>query len=446
MRSILSIIFFLSSISGFSQKLTFNKDISPIIEQSCTPCHREQGNAPFPLSNYEEVAKRGKFIDHVVKNNIMPPWKADPHYRSFANEKLLTDKEKKLIADWVKNGMPEGKKKDKTTPLNLADGSSLQRKADLVLKMKSPFRIEGNNKHSYICYKIPYELERDTFVNAIEFIPGNKSLVHHASYQVLEVGPDVNQFSSPDYFVFSDSINSIDDEHDYSYFNLISRYGKPIERYHGGWLPGVSAQVFPEGMGFYLPKKGVLLIRNLHYSPTPIEQYDQSSNNLYFSSKPVERIIGFAAFKPTNLDPSIDHIIKADSIYKQEMNIRMNSDASFIAVNPHMHQLGKTFKVYGVLPSKDTVPIVYIPSWDFNWQEFYFFKKPVKIPKGTVIHAEATFDNTTNNPNNPYSPPRDIYFERGNMDDTEEMMRLVFLYLPYKDGDEMIDMEMERSE
>lgn len=61
------------------------------------------------------------------------------------------------------------------------------------------------------------------------------------------------------------------------------------------------------------------------------------------------------------------------------------------------------------------------------------------------MRAEALFDNTAANDQNPYSPPRNVYFERG-MDDKDEMMRLVMLYLPYKEGDEAIVLEKQLSE
>lgn len=65
----------------------------------------------------------------------------------------------------------------------------------------------------------------------------------------------------------------------------------------------------------------------------------------------------------------------------------------------------------------------------------------IKIPNCSIPHAEATFDNTPNNIHNPFNPPKDALFETGSMEDTEEMMRLVFLYLPYKSGDENLGTE-----
>jgi hypothetical protein len=105
-----------------------------------------------------------------------------------------------------------------------------------------------------------------------------------------------------------------------------------------------------------------------------------------------------------------------------------------------MHRLGRTFTVWVETPTKDTIKLCSIPDWDFDWQDFYLFKKPVVVPAGSVLNALATFDNTAANPNNPFSPPRDAPFEVG-MDDTNEMMRLVLLALPYEKGDEKIRLE-----
>jgi hypothetical protein len=105
-----------------------------------------------------------------------------------------------------------------------------------------------------------------------------------------------------------------------------------------------------------------------------------------------------------------------------------------------MHQLGKSFKAYALTPTGDTIRLINIQNWDFNWQEFYRFKNIIKIPAGSVLHADAIYNNSTSNPNNPYQPPRDIKFEWG-MNDDSEMMRLVLLYLPYQQNDEKISLE-----
>ena len=70
----------------------------------------------------------------------------------------------------------------------------------------------------------------------------------------------------------------------------------------------------------------------------------------------------------------------------------------------------------------------------------------VKIPKGSKIIVKATFDNTKNNPNNPNNPPKEVsekidWDGKGSMRSTDEMLQFIITYLPYKNGDENINLE-----
>lgn len=426
----------------FAQAITYAQ-VKPIIETKCVSCHRTEGYAPFSLEQYAEVKKRAEFIKYVIETGYMPPWKANNHYRDFANSKALSKLEKEKIIQWIDSGCVKGIDIKKIIPKRYQGGSQVNRKPDLVLSMKDSFEVPATNQNVYICYKIPFELKNDTFVNAIEFIAGNKNVVHHASYQIIAVEDDVAIFSGPNYFMYdADTLNRVMDDHDYKYFNLIGKSGlMPIEIYHNGWLPGTSVQQYPKGIGFHLPRKGVLLIRNFHYSPTPIPQKDLSKFYLFFSPIPPTRNIGFTAFKPKN--PTLDgkwYIKANDSNFTAHINVKFHNDVSLLNINPHMHRLGKYFIAYAVTAANDTIKLVEITDWDFNWQEFYRFKKMIKVPAGSVLHAEAIYDNSVRNPENPYNPPQDVLFEWG-MNDDSEMMRLVLLYLPYEVGDEKISLE-----
>ncbi|MFN9519521.1 MAG: T9SS type A sorting domain-containing protein [Bacteroidota bacterium] len=99
---------------------------------------------------------------------------------------------------------------------------------------------------------------------------------------------------------------------------------------------------------------------------------------------------------------------------------------------PHMHLIGKSIKAYCVTPSNDTIHLIDIPEWDFHWQYFYQFQKPILLPAGSVVYGEATYDNTTNNPNNPNNPPKDVGLGEG----TEDEMFLIYTNLSsYLPGD-----------
>jgi len=106
-----------------------------------------------------------------------------------------------------------------------------------------------------------------------------------------------------------------------------------------------------------------------------------------------------------------------------------------------MHLLGKSFKAYALQPNGDTIRLISIPNWDFNWQYFYTFKKMVKIPAGSTIVAEGVYDNTRQNPNNPFSPPQLVRDRNGSMKATDEMFQFIITYLPYVEGDENVSLE-----
>ena len=116
----------------------------------------------------------------------------------------------------------------------------------------------------------------------------------------------------------------------------------------------------------------------------------------------------------------------------------VDRDISLLTVNPHMHLLGKSFEAFAEAPDGRRIPLVKIQKWNFRWQYFYTFPKPVKIPNGSTITAIGIYDNTANNPNNPSSPPKEVIGTNGSMRATDEMFQLIITYVPYREGDENV--------
>ena len=70
---------------------------------------------------------------------------------------------------------------------------------------------------------------------------------------------------------------------------------------------------------------------------------------------------------------------------------------------PHMHLRGKAMAVEAILPDGSTQMISYVGNFNFNWMTNYIYADdavPV-LPRGTIIHVTAWYDNTIANPNNP---------------------------------------------
>ena len=93
------------------------------------------------------------------------------------------------------------------------------------------------------------------------------------------------------------------------------------------------------------------------------------------------------------------------------------SNLLLMEIRPHMHLLGKSYQVRGLLPSGQEVPLIKIEEWDFNWQDSYVFNPVVRLPVGSKIQIEVVYDNSSKNAANPSSPPKTVYFGEESTDE-----------------------------
>ncbi|RZK56264.1 MAG: cytochrome c, partial [Hymenobacter sp.] len=158
-------------------QLTFSEHIAPLIYTHCARCHRPGEVAPFSLLSYADVASRGLTIKAVTGSGYMPPWKPDPNYRHYLDENVLTTSEIATIKAWVDGGMPQGNPALAPPVPTFPTGSQLGA-PDLVVPMAQKFTVPGNNQDLYRVFVLPVVLPANQDIAAIEFRPGNKSLVH----------------------------------------------------------------------------------------------------------------------------------------------------------------------------------------------------------------------------------------------------------------------------
>ncbi len=426
------------------EKVTFNQHVAGIIHQNCTPCHRPDGGAPFVMISYRDVAKRAKMIRDVTADRYMPPWPADPHYRSFVGELVLSERDIAMLAKWVDDGKLEGEG-NAPEPPHFPSGSVFG-KPDLVLHFTDSIFLEGDNLDRFITVKVPFELPTDTFIRLIEFVPGNRELVHHMNGHLINYtkGAKANVFEGE--HAVPDLIH--DKRSMYSRLNIANDDGTfpTLSPSAFNYLPSVLPVVYPKGIGYLAVKqKAAFLIRNIHYGPTPVPAYDRSYINVFFAEGPPERPIHELMLGTLGVSPVVPALeVPPNKIMKVQTEYKVQQDLSFLTINPHMHLIGRSYKAWALTPKGDTIPLISIPKWDFRWQYFYTFHHMLKIPKGSLIHAEGLYDNTADNPNNPFDPPRTVMEPlSGNMKTTDEMFQFIITYLPYREGDENISLESD---
>ncbi|MCS6916788.1 MAG: hypothetical protein RMK52_09845 [Chitinophagales bacterium] len=424
-----------------TEPVTFADSIGPMIHRHCSGCHKPGTPAPFPLLTYSDVRKRSLTIKAVIEKRIMPPWPADPSYSEFCEQNVLTDEQIAQFTTWLQAGMPAGDTSKLPQP-QVVPGSLIG-KPDLTLKLK-PIFIPGDHTDRFLLVKVPFELDRDTFIRAIEFVPGSK-LVHHANGRLITYA----DHQKKDLFA-GEYVLDTRNETKHSVFVKMNLYNDdgsdpaPEQYYHSvtNYLPGVVATMYPSGIGgFKVKRKNVIYFNDLHYGPSEEDVWDTSYVNIFFDSIPPRRPtmeLQLGTLGISDIIPPL--VIPPDTVMTFVTRARVLNDISLLTVNPHMHLLGKSFLAYAIKPNGDTLPLIRIPQWDFRWQYFYTFRKMVHIPKNSLIEVVAVMDNTAANPNNPNHPPRQVEGRNGSMRTTDEMLQFILTFLPYQPGDEHISL------
>ncbi len=376
---------------------TFNQDIAPILYQNCAGCHRPGEVAPFPLLTYQDAAKRAALIASVTQSRYMPPWKAEPGYGHFVNERRLTDGQIALIRDWAAHGAPEGDPTAKPAPPAFTEGWQAG-KPDRVFTLPAKYSLPADGPDQFRCFVIPMNLDHDVYIKAVEFRPDNRRVVHHA---IL--------FSDPT----GASRNLVREGGSYPCFG---GPGFAPLGVLGGWAPGSGPEVQRDGVSIKVPK-GSGLVLQIHYHLSGKPETDQSSVGLQFG-EPSKVPLGLVLVNSRAIN-----IPAGESHYVVKAGVMLPEDVQVLGLTPHAHYLCKDMKVNARLPDGTVTPLIWIKDWDFNWQGQYRYAEPVKLPKGTRVELEYTYDNSAANPRNPSNPPVRVHWG----EQTTDEMALVFL-------------------
>ncbi|HSU88320.1 MAG TPA: ascorbate-dependent monooxygenase [Terriglobia bacterium] len=389
---------------GSAETPTFNKHIAPILYQHCATCHRPGEVAPFSLLTYPDASKRASLIASVTERRYMPPWKAEPGYGHFADERRLTDAQIALIKEWASGGAPEGNPADKPPVPAFADGWQ-GGKPDRILTMPSKFALAADGPDQFRCFLLPLSLDKDAYVSGLEFRPDNRRIVHHALVFVDTAG-GARQRVGP---------KSNDGSNDQSY-PCFGGPGVPGAALIGGWAPGAVPAPVAEDYSRPVPQGSDIIVQ-IHYHPSGKPESDQSSLGLIFSGPPKKgRTAAIVIGGRLNIPPG-------DAHYVVKGQLVLPRDVEVASITPHAHYLAKDMKITARLPDGGTVPMIWIKDWDFNWQGSYRYEKPVALPKDTRIELEYEYDNSENNPRNPAHPPVRVKWG----EQTTDEMALAFL-------------------
>lgn len=435
MKHIFGYILLLLCITINAQQFNFTEHVKPIIANKCFPCHNAGGSSQVSLKNYNDVKMKATTIKNVVAHGYMPLWKPEPSYRHFQNENTLTAKELETLLSWLNSDLARGKGNDEIGSVY----SKSYGKPDYTLKLPKPYVVKGDGVETYAIIKIPFEFDSAFDVRLLEFVSSQKKQIHHVSMFILEQKDGYPELSSGnDRYTFANNNFDIPEGFNvYNYLNILPQnkhdYWKLLA-YKTHWQPGMSPNPYPDGTGFKMPKKGVILLDMIHYINTNKEITDDITINIYKHKQPVARhyisssigIGGMAEYSDSiKLQPN-----EKKWLYSK---VKLPGDMSLFEITPHMHLIGRKFISFAVTPQNDTVPLIKIDDWDMYWQETYRFDSLLKLPKGSYIYITGYYDNSSDNPHNPNVPPKYI---QNSMAKQDEMLLMILTFLEYNLGDE----------
>jgi Flp pilus assembly protein TadD/mono/diheme cytochrome c family protein len=412
-RTILAVLA-LPAIASAETKITFYRDIAPIIYANCAACHRPGESGPFPLLTYEDVKRHASQIADVTKRHFMPPWLPDAGQGDFEEERRLSTKQIQLIQDWVAEGALQGSVKNAPPPPQFSSEWQLG-KPDLILKVERPYQLYADGPEVFWNFVLSVPVSTDRWVKAMEVRPGNPRVFHHANVIIDRSGSSRRRetqlgagFAGMDLTVEESTFDP--DGHFLS------------------WKPGSAPIVAADGMA-WRATLGMELILNVHLRPSGKPETVGPEIGLYFTDKPQTK---FPMLVQLEHDSTID-IAPGNQDFLVSDDFRVPMDLNVLAVYPHAHYLGHLLEGYAALPDGTRKSLVRISNWDLSWQGVFHYKQPVFLPQGSIVSMRYHYDNSSGNIRNPSSPPKRV---TGGNEALNEMGHLWLQVLPVAEGDQ----------
>jgi hypothetical protein len=225
-----------------------------------------------------------------------------------------------------------------------------------------PFIVPAEGTVEYQYFVVDPGFTEDKWVTGAQVIPGSRAVVHHVIIFVRP--PDGSEFRGASWVT--------------------------------AYVPGQRTGMLPPGHGRFVPA-GSTLVFQMHYTPNGAEQSDLTKVGLLFGK-----------------DSEITHEVYSEIGLEQEFEIpphaadytvtaaprRIPDHGKLLAVAPHMHLRGKSFRLVSRDGDNETV-LLDVPRYDFNWQHVYAFAEPLPLASIGKLEFMTTFDNSAENPVNP---------------------------------------------
>jgi hypothetical protein len=282
-------------------------------------------------------------IKEEVLARRMPPWPAERGYGEFGNDGGLTQREFDFLISWVDGGVPKGQREprlpqDHRNHWMLGEPQRRETARDGA-------KVEAGSPVRFQRVLIDPDLTRNTWVRAIDYKPGDHRVARAAFLSVAETG-----------------------------------------QYLGGWTPWHSTTEFPDGVAFQIPARARIAVDVL-YRGIGEAVVDKPTIALYLSSNPRPVPVGqFVLQAPAVLDapsPTAAQRVAAE--------FRVPVDSRLLSMRMDMAPGAKSIEVKTRRPDGVVQVLLLIKEYPQQWQTPYVFRRPIAVPKDSLIQATAYF-------------------------------------------------------
>ncbi|MEP7340376.1 MAG: hypothetical protein ABI977_21780 [Acidobacteriota bacterium] len=375
--------FFVSTRTGsthepITTKVMFNKEVIRILNRNCLACHAPgKIKADIPLTTYEEARPWAKAIKEEVLEKRMMPFQAVKGYGKFQHDYALPQRDVEQLVSWIEGGAPRGEAKEypKAEIERLIKGDAWPLgQPDLILQPEKETKIEKDRTE---CVLLPANVKEGRWLSAIDFQPGNGSVIHSAEFflERTNIPPNVR----------------------------LTACGMAGE-YLGSWVPGQVATRLPNGFARRIPARSRIVLK-INYQGISEAAIDRSRLALYFAKDAPGGSIRNVVISPT-----------ATAIPANAENARVKTSLTLaeateaVAIRPLLFPFAKSIEATAYRPDGSIEVLIVAKNYRYDWQPAYQFRQPVALPKGTRIEVTAYLDNSDNNRNNPNDPPTALQF------------------------------------
>jgi hypothetical protein len=243
---------------------------------------------------------------------------------------------------------------------------------DHIVEVPS-FTVPATGVIDYINSVIPVEFEEDRWVKAVQFIPGDKRVLHHLLTYVVD---DTNEQEGE----LDEAVND------------------PRREFLEGYAPGKEyATEYPENTGVFLPTDSAIRM-SIHYTSFGQEVVDNTRIGLWFhdENEAPEYEYHTYSVSPGNRTNNIQ-IPAGERTHEMAATHVFDKDIVLHGFRAHMHYRGKSMSARVIYPDNTQEDIINVPNYNFAWQPTYRTDEPMTLPAGSRVVVEGAFDNSEYN-------------------------------------------------